>query len=322
MSMKQYVVLAVLFLVAAVLAGGYAGLLAGGVVGPHLRYERLTLVDAEDNERAVLGATADEEAYGLALLDEGGRKRVFLSLDETGAPRLTLLDGAELARAELFADSGQSTGLRLRNETGIERVSLGVDGDGNGQSESAVRIYDAEGAPLLRMGADGNERAAFSVLDGEGRGVFGATVEGLPALRFFDAAERPRLTMGVDAEHRGVLRLLDEDNIPRAELAENSGDGVGLTLRNRADTPAASLSAGEETGGTLHIYGENGNVLASLGMNGAPLLRFHETPAGHPVIQLVSPAFEFPLAELLIDDEQHAGMEFRDHDGEVVWSAP
>lgn len=324
MSMKQYVVLAVLFLIAAVLAGGYAGLLAGGVVGPHLRHESLTLVDDEGNERAVLGAAAGAGEYGLTLLDRDGRKRAVLSLDETGAPHLTLADEAEVARAELFAETGDVAGLRVRSETGADRVSLGVGGAGNGQGESAVRIHDAEGAPVLLMTDAGDEGPAFSVQDGDGAGraLLGLMAGGSPALRFLDASERPRLTMGADAEHRGFVRLQDEAHIVRAELAERGEDGASLTLRDAEDTPAASLSAGGGVGGTLHIYGENGDVLASLGMNGEPSLRLHETPAGNPLIQLVSPGFEVPLAELLIDDEQHAVMEFRDHDGEVVWSAP
>lgn len=52
------------------------------------RATRVELVDADGAVRAVLGAldTPDPRSpvYGLALLDEAGRPRVWLSLDRTG----------------------------------------------------------------------------------------------------------------------------------------------------------------------------------------------------------------------------------------------
>ncbi len=109
-----------------------------------VRASRVELVDGRGTVRAVLGPldTPDPRTpvYGLALLDEAGRQRVWLSLDETG-PNLVF---------DLAGNNVLSFGV---NDPAVDALHVGA----------YVHVADLDGSAVLGcvVEQDGSVLARF-----------------------------------------------------------------------------------------------------------------------------------------------------------------
>lgn len=117
------------------------------------------LVDADGNQRAVLGALP--EGVGLVLKDEEGRERLVLG-------------NVTMPHVPLQA----SWGLVVRDETGTDRCALGL-ADGAGMAawdpQGTMRIAIGEGPAGVGIGlmdAEGNDRVGIGLGPGVSGGNF------------------------------------------------------------------------------------------------------------------------------------------------------
>jgi hypothetical protein len=98
-----------------------------------VRARRFVLVDAADNARAELAATAANQPQ-LILLDEAGRSRLMLSLSQYGEPALGFADDAGTRRIVLSLDL-YGILLRFSDAAGHLRAALAVPAEGEPEFE-------------------------------------------------------------------------------------------------------------------------------------------------------------------------------------------
>jgi hypothetical protein len=88
--------------------------------------DRLAIKDRDGKERVVLGHLGGP-VFGLALLDEEGRKRLVLSVDDLNkAPFLSLRDENGVRRIAMTLLADGTPAIVLRNEKNEVLASLGI----------------------------------------------------------------------------------------------------------------------------------------------------------------------------------------------------
>lgn len=327
MSMKQYVILAIAFLIVAGVAGGYAGALVAGILEPHLRYEQLTLVDEHGVVRARAGAT-DEGGYGLTLLDEDGNRRAEFSLTAGDTPQLVLVDDNDRVRARVAAELTGEGGLRLYNAEGVQQASFGVDAD----SAAEALLNATDGNRRVRLSTELDGGPGVDLLDdaGQSRGRFSLTDQGRPALALGGGGAR--LLAGTSDGERPFLRLSDAEGALRAELAEDEDGSVGLELRDAGSDPMLSMLVPGQGGGAYNVHDATGRVAAAVERDEGQPRIWLQPEEDSPRIGLLTGTRNLPEFTLEYDEvtrvfvgfteDMNARLAVQDGDGETEWEAP
>ena len=153
MNTRQFRILTILTVVAGFLGGGVAVLLLQGIqahaqagwVPQRVTAREFVLVDAEGNERALLGVN-DHNVAGLHLYSVKGKELLTLAADKDDAPSLYMHDLAGKQRLTMAVYKGSGPDLSMFDSTGKERASMGVFKD-----DPYLRIVKSEeyiwGAP-------------------------------------------------------------------------------------------------------------------------------------------------------------------------------
>ena len=137
------------------------------------------------------------EARRFALVDEHGRARAVLSVQENGGASLYLTDA-----------------------TGTPRATLGVGRDG----VPAVGLGDKDGTLRAAMAVAADGGGSIGFLDGHQnvRARLGLRPDAVPALDIFDDAQRDRVLLSVEPG-RSLLRIADRSGQTRIGLGLSAG---------------------------------------------------------------------------------------------------
>jgi hypothetical protein len=190
--MKRYERCAMaLAMVAAALGGGAAiQWLAGGsgvnAAGPaarpdaaqSVRVRELVLIDDAGKQRAVLGVSADGPQ--LAFQDSDGKNRIILGQKPRAADQwaqdksqwcLSLIDakGNDRVLAHVYHEGGGS-GLKVGDQNGKVRYSVGYVNDGNG----GVSMFDTEGRLRFGIGMPPDKGYSINFRDEDNKVIWSA----------------------------------------------------------------------------------------------------------------------------------------------------
>ena len=128
--------------------------------------QRFMVLDAEGIPRGMFGVLADGASVGMMFTDLAGAKRIELSTDPDGSPRVALWDDQERLRADIgmAADGAARIVLADPSETGRAALSVGNDG-------SAQMVFiDADGSTNRAMiGTLGDGRSVLLIYDEKGQ---------------------------------------------------------------------------------------------------------------------------------------------------------
>jgi len=214
----------------------------------------LTIKDAQGKERLTLGATS-EGGTGLSLNDTAGKQRIGLGFDAEGSG-LFLLDSKGVSRVDVgLAPDGSEGGLSLNGANGKSRGAIGMGKEGVGLS-----LRDDNGVERLGAGLGPGGGGDFVAKDADGNDIWRAL--GNVAQRLPGAARQP-------GEAENVIRaksvvLVDDEGKERGVLGVLP-DGAQLVLRDTEGRPRMALgeAVGEATAWSLILKdGEGRNRFA------------------------------------------------------------
>lgn len=186
---------------------------------------RFVLVDADGNERAVLGMTPDGGAR-LSVSDRDKTVAAWVGVDGAGSPSLAIVNSEGKAYANLKLVH-QLPQLILARHPGKPRVGLAVAKDGTAR----IDVLDANGKTRSSIQASPNdESSGLRVYDTHGklRATLEIGCDGAPLMTLWDPKQRNRLTVetakdgsgpaisffGPHASHHRVSLALENDDRP------------------------------------------------------------------------------------------------------------
>jgi hypothetical protein len=105
------------------------------------------------------------------------------------AHRFVLRDSGNRARAELAMDGDRSLALRFKDETGMPRLTMGIEGDA-----AVIVLNDKTSKP----------RATLTVL-----------AHGAPSLTMYDESGKSRADVSLSREGTPAVSLLDRDGLTK-----------------------------------------------------------------------------------------------------------
>ena len=221
-----------------------------------VRASRFVLVDADGNERAVLGMTPDGGARlsvrsrdgkvstsvgvdgagsaSLAIVNAEGKAYASLKLVEQ-VPQLILARRPEQPRAGLTVAKDGTARLDLLDAHGKLRSSVQVpSGDGN----SGLSVYDIHGKLRATLDVDRNGAPSMTLWDPRQRSR--VTVETAkdgsgPGISFFGPQlDYHRISLALEDDERPVLSFVDKGEKVRLALGLNQ-DGAPLIEQRDKD---------------------------------------------------------------------------------------
>jgi hypothetical protein len=165
-------------------------------------------------------------AQHFQLLDQAGRQRGRLGVDEHGAARLALFgpDGA-LPRASLAATPQGGADLELGDDQGQSALVLKAD-----QGARNIALYH-EGKLRLGLEVQKNGQAAVDLYDKGNRLItLGLTSQGDPHLTFYGEGQKAALEVISRKSGDRSLNLLDKNGTPRVVLGLKNDKKAALGL--------------------------------------------------------------------------------------------
>lgn len=154
------------------------------------------------------------EARRFALVDEHGRPRAVLSVQENGAASLYLTDGKGTPRATLGVGKDGVPALGLGDEDGTLRAAMAVAADGG----CSLGFFDGHQNVRARLGL---------------------RPDAVPALDIFDDAQRDRVLLSVEPG-RSLLRIADRSGQTRIGLGLSAGS-PGIVVFDQNGAPVGQL---------------------------------------------------------------------------------
>ncbi len=155
------------------LALGATVLVAGGLaltgwVSPQdetVTAQRFMVLDGDGIPRGMFGVLADGASVGMMFTDLAGAKRVELSTDPGGSPRVALWDDQERLRADIGMSADGSPRIVLADPAETGRAALSVGNDGSAQ----MVFIDTDGSTNRAMiGTLGDGRSVMLIYDEKG----------------------------------------------------------------------------------------------------------------------------------------------------------
>ena len=166
------------------------------------------------------------QAQDFQLVDQAGRVRGRLGVDEHGAARLTLfgLDGT-LPQVSLAATPQGGAELELGD--GQRKSAVGLKAD---QDTRTIALYH-EGKLRLGLEVQKNGEAAVNLYDKDHRLItLGLTNQGDPHLTFYGEGQKAALEMVSKKNGDRSLNLLGKNGTPRVVLGLKNDQKAALGL--------------------------------------------------------------------------------------------
>jgi hypothetical protein len=158
--------------------------------------------------------TGGIEGRRFTLLDERGKARAILGVEENGAATLSFVDSLGTHRASVGVGPEGVPALGLGDGHGALRAALAVDGDGR----SSIGFFDAQRNLRARLGVGPDGTPALNILDDAQRERVLLSVEpGRSLLRIADRSGQTRIGLGLSAGSPGIV-MFDEGGAPIGRL--------------------------------------------------------------------------------------------------------
>ena len=145
------------------------GLALTGWVSPQdetVTATRFMVLDGDGIPRGMFGVLADGASVGMMFTDLAGTKRIELSTDPDGSPRVALWDDQERLRADIGMNTDGSARIGLADQSETGRAALSVGNDGSAQ----MVFIDADGSTNRAMiGTLGDGRSVILIYDDKGQ---------------------------------------------------------------------------------------------------------------------------------------------------------
>ena len=127
--------------------------------------QRFMVLDGDGIPRGMFGVLADGASVGMMFTDLAGTKRIELSADPSGSPRVALWDDQERLRADIGMNADGSARIVLADPAETGRAALSVGNDGSAQ----MVFIDADGSTNRAMiGTLGDGRSVMLIYDEKG----------------------------------------------------------------------------------------------------------------------------------------------------------
>ncbi len=144
------------------------GLALTGWVSPQdetVTAQRFMVLDSDGIPRGMFGVLADGASVGMMFTDLAGTKRIELSTDPDGSPRVAMWDDQERLRADIGMNTDGSARIVLADPTETGRAALSVGNDGSAQ----MVFIDTDGSTNRAMiGTLGDGRSVLLIYDENG----------------------------------------------------------------------------------------------------------------------------------------------------------
>jgi hypothetical protein len=195
------------------------------------------------------------EAERFVLRDAAGRSRVVLEVTATGSTGLSLRDEHEITRLSFLVATEGPT-VTLNGEKGKPRVMLYAPADGWG-----LDLWREDGKRVASLGFLPG-RGSLLNLDDETGTTSLAAGQGIAALKLDN--QRGEVTLSANQQYPGLqIRGKAQDNMGTAWMTFNGGDPV-LYLRDRFQQTRIILGSVPRTTGDvwgLNVQDTNGKTL-------------------------------------------------------------
>jgi hypothetical protein len=168
-------------------------------------------------------------AQRFVLVDDSGKTRAILGLDNTGSSGLWLKDVSGTDRVQIgYGGESNLPGLWIYDASRKTVARLGVDDNGG-----LLRIYDKGAQNRISLGMDGDNYPGLWLKDSSEtiRESLGFSVEShAPSLWIYDASKKNRVQLGMTGKGTTALWLSDEAETTRAWIGvdPSGGPGVGI----------------------------------------------------------------------------------------------
>jgi len=163
---------------------------------------------------SVQHVTEGIQARRFTLLDERGKARAVLAVEDNGAATLSFLDVLGARRASVGVGSDGVPALGLGDGHGTLRAALAVDDDGR----SSIGFFDGERNLRARLGVGPDGTPALNILDdAQHERVLLSVEPGRSLLRIADRAGQTRIGLGLMAGSPGIV-VFDRDGTPVRQL--------------------------------------------------------------------------------------------------------
>ena len=128
--------------------------------------QRFMVLDGDGIPRGMFGVLADGASVGMMFTDLAGAKRIELSTDPDGSPRVALWDDQERLRANIGMNADGAARIVLADPSETGRAALSVGNDGSAQ----MVFIDANGSTNRAMiGTLGDGRSVLLIYDEQGQ---------------------------------------------------------------------------------------------------------------------------------------------------------
>ena len=128
--------------------------------------QRFMVLDGDGIPRGMFGVLADGASVGMMFTDLAGTKRIELSTDPDGSPRVAMWDDQERLRSDIGMSPDGSSRIVLADPSETGRAALSVGNDGSAQ----LVFIDSDGATNRAMlGTLGDGRSVMLIYDENGQ---------------------------------------------------------------------------------------------------------------------------------------------------------
>ena len=127
--------------------------------------QRFMVLDGDGIPRGMFGVLADGASVGMMFTDLAGAKRIELSTDPDGSPRMALWDDQERLRANIGMNADGAARIVLADPSETGRAALSVGNDGSAQ----MIFIDEDGTNRAMIGTLGDGRSVLLIYDEKGQ---------------------------------------------------------------------------------------------------------------------------------------------------------
>lgn len=253
-------------------------------------------------------------ATRLTIVDQDGKARITLGIDDESGPRVEFLDGRGTPICAVgFSEGGAKAGLYLLNDQGKNLASL----EGRPSAQRAgVNLYWPSGEVSASLVTLGEELAGLRIATSKGAAsAYIVEQNGLPQVAVCDSTGIPTAVITRDTEdasYVSVFRTASDGEVNlAAQLASEGTDFGGVRAMGPDQKEVVSL-------------GNFGDQVAAVRMsveNKPRVLLASEVGGEWSTLQLMDRDKQ-PRVLLGVDPEGTPEARLCSDSGEVVWSAP
>lgn len=144
---------------------------------------------------------------GLFVFDDESRPRIFLSVDSSGDPFISILNPEGKSNIRIGSNEGSSE-ICLSDTDGNPRLKLCVSEESN----PIAMFLGTNREPQLTLSVQ-NDQPFVLLHDADGAMRVGASLEPWPNIQIYDKDAKPRINLSLNGDEADVCIIDTNDNI-------------------------------------------------------------------------------------------------------------